>query len=254
MNWLQRTSDNIDKEEKPNFWTSYADIMAGLLLMFILLLMVVILDYKDTLAEKTREIESKQVMIEEKQTMIEEKQGKIEEMLGVRKDIVEALKEEFSDTDLKLEIDNETGAIRIPGEVFFEIDSTEVSTDGIKNLKEFVPNYVAVLLGDNFRKHISQIIVEGHTDDQGSYMYNLELSQGRALEVVKEIYGDRFSDFKYKKILLEYLTANGRSYSQPIYKADNSIDRERSRRVEFKFRLKDKDMIKELQRTLESKE
>ncbi|MCK8827936.1 OmpA family protein [Natroniella acetigena] len=247
MNFLLKEKNNIEEEGKPNFWTSYADIMAGLLLMFILLLMVVILDYNDTLAQKTEEIE-------EQKLEIEQSQEKIEEMLGVRKEIVKALQEEFAGTDLTLDIDEETGAIRIPGEVFFTVNSTEVSEEGIENLKQFIPMYVGVLLGENFREHISKIIVEGHTDDRGDYMYNLELSQGRALEVVKEIYGDRFSDFEYKDILRDYLTANGRSYSQPVLKEDGSIDRDRSRRVEFKFRLKDKEMIEELQQTLKLEE
>ncbi|SDC85332.1 MULTISPECIES: OmpA family protein [unclassified Candidatus Frackibacter] len=244
MNVFRRDLSREDKEEKPNFWISYADIMAGLLLMFILLLMVVIFDYKDTLAQKKSEIKKQKVKIEQKQ-------NKIEQMLGVRKDIIEALKTKFENTNLKLEIDSQTGAIRIPGEVFFQIDSVKVSQEGVGNLAKFVPSYIEVLLNDNFRKYLSQIIVEGHTDDQGSYMYNLELSQGRALEVVKQIYKEDFVNEDYKKLLRDYLTANGRSYSQPILNEDGNIDRKRSRRVEFKFILKDEQMIKELQKTLE---
>ena len=50
--------------------------------------------------------------------------------------------------------------------------------------------------------------------------------------------------------IFRFLTANGRSYSQPIYK-DNDIDLDKSRRVEFKFRLKDEEMITEMQNILE---
>ncbi len=215
--------------EKPNFWISYADIMAGLLLMFILILIIVIFDYQDVLSHK---------------------ETKIEEMLGIRKDIVSALQEEFKETELNIEIDSQTGAIRFPGKVFFELDSTKISEQGSKDLAAFIPRYVNILLGKQFRKYISEIIVEGHTDDRGEYMYNLELSQERALEVVKEIFTSNYSDLKYPNELRNYLTANGRSYSQPI-KEDGVINRNKSRRVEFKFRLKDEQMIKELRRVLE---
>ncbi|MGM0549397.1 MAG: flagellar motor protein MotB, partial [Bacillota bacterium] len=69
-------------DEETNFWISYADIMAALLLMFILLLTVVIFDYQETLAEKQDEIDA---------------------LLGVREEIISALQTKFSDTDLSLE-------------------------------------------------------------------------------------------------------------------------------------------------------
>lgn len=215
-------------DEETNFWISYADIMAALLLMFILLLTVVIFDYQETLAEKQNEIDA---------------------LLGVREEIISALQTKFSDTDLSLEIDEQTGAIILPGGVFFDTDSTEITNKGIEFLESFIPQYVGILLGPNFKDYVAQIIIEGHTDDVGSYMYNLELSQNRAFGVVKQIYKEDFTDFKYKETLRDYLTANGRSYSQPI-KKDGKINREKSRRVEFKFRLKDTEMINDVKNIL----
>lgn len=215
-------------DEETNFWISYADIMAALLLMFILLLTVVIFDYQETLAEKQDEIDA---------------------LLGVREEIISALQTKFSDTDLSLEIDEQTGAIILPGGVFFDTDSTEITNKGIEFLESFIPQYVGILLGPNFKDYVAQIIIEGHTDDVGSYMYNLELSQNRAFGVVKQIYKEDFTDFKYKETLRDYLTANGRSYSQPI-KKDGKINREKSRRVEFKFRLKDTEMINDVKNIL----
>lgn len=215
-------------DEETNFWISYADIMAALLLMFILLLTVVIFDYQETLAEKQNEIDA---------------------LLGVREEIISALQTKFSDTDLSLEIDEQTGAIILPGGVFFDTDSTEITNKGIEFLESFIPQYVSILLGPNFKDYVAQIIIEGHTDDVGSYMYNLELSQNRAFGVVKQIYKEDFTDFKYKETLRDYLTANGRSYSQPI-KEDGKINREKSRRVEFKFRLKDTEMINDVKNIL----
>lgn len=215
-------------DEETNFWISYADIMAALLLMFILLLTVVIFDYQETLAEKQDEIDA---------------------LLGVREEIISALQTKFSDTDLSLEIDEQTGAIILPGGVFFDTDSTEITNKGIEFLESFIPQYVGILLGPNFKDYVAQIIIEGHTDDVGSYMYNLELSQNRAFGVVKQIYKEDFTDFKYKETLRDYLTANGRSYSQPI-KEDGKINREKSRRVEFKFRLKDTEMINDVKNIL----
>lgn len=80
-------------EEKPSFWMSYADAMAGLLFVFILVLLYTVYDYR---------------------TELQRKQGEIDRMLGIRTEIIQALKEEFEDLD----IDEQTGAIRFPGGIF----------------------------------------------------------------------------------------------------------------------------------------
>ena len=56
--------------------------------------------------------------------------------------------------------------------------------------------------------------------------------------------------------LQEMLTAKGRSFSDLIYtdKARNIVDRDASRRVEFKFRLKDAEMIQEMNKILSTLE
>ena len=49
------------------------------------------------------------------------------------------------------------------------------------------------------------------------------------------------------------VTANGKSYSNPIYKEDGSVDLEASRRVEILFRLQDEEMIAEMMDILKEK-
>ena len=50
------------------------------------------------------------------------------------------------------------------------------------------------------------------------------------------------------------MTANGRSWSDPVYNADGTVNADASRRVEFKFRLKDQEMIEEMSRILEAED
>jgi chemotaxis protein MotB len=81
-------------------------------------------------------------------------------------------------------------------------------------------------------------------------MYNLELSQKRAFEVAKFIQSEEMPNFKYKKEFTRLLTANGRSFSQPVLDKNGKIDAEKSRRVEFKFRLKEMEKIREIERIM----
>lgn len=219
--------------EKESFWVSYTDLMSALLVIFALVLMITIYNTQSA--------------YEEKEAAINEKNQMIEEVIGVKSEIIQELIKAFKDSDLALEVDPQTGAIRFSGGVFFNSNSSQVSVNGRTYLEQFIPQYINILLSDRFRDEISQIIVEGHTDTAGGYLYNLKLSQDRALSVVEQVFQDEFPDFKYKEELKSVITANGRSFSIPILKKDGTIDANKSRRVEFKFRLKDDQLLEQLQ-------
>lgn len=58
-----------------------------------------------------------------------------------------------------------------------------------------MPKYLDILLKSGYEEYIAEIIIEGHTDRDGSYMYNMKLSQERAYSVAEYILSD---DFPYK--------------------------------------------------------
>lgn len=88
-------------------------------------------------------------------------------------------------------------------------------------------------------------------DTDSGYMYNLGLSQDRALSVVEYCLSDSSRAKSRKNNCRSVITANGRSFSNPVYDADGKVNLTKSRRVEVKFRLKDEEMIQELQGILE---
>ena len=61
--------------------------------------------------------------------------------------------------------------------------------------------------------------------------------------------------YQEKQMLQSILTANGRSFADPVYMADGvTVDKEASRRVVFKFRMKDSDMIDQMSAILEGQQ
>lgn len=217
-----RKVSRVHEEEKESFWVSYTDLMSGLLIIFALVIAIAMF---------------------QTQSAFEQKNKAIEDAVGVKTKIIQELVKAFKDSDLGMEVDPQTGAIRFSGGVLFASNSSEISPMGKEYLSKFIPKYVAILLSDQFKNEISQIIVEGHTDTAGGYLYNLNLSQARALSVVQQIYSPGFLDPKYVPNLQKVLTANGRSYSVPINGPNGQIDPDKSRRVEFKFRLKDDQLL-----------
>jgi outer membrane protein OmpA-like peptidoglycan-associated protein len=244
---MKRYSAHIHEEEKESFWVSYTDLMSALLIIFALVLIVTLFDTQSVFEKAKDAMDQTAIAIKEKEAAIDEKNKMIEEVIGIKTSIINELLAAFKESNLELQIDPQTGAIRFAGGVFFETNSSTISSSGLEYLKQFIPQYIKILLSDRFRDSISQIIVEGHTDTVGTYLFNLKLSQDRALSVVQQVFAPSFPDFKFKEELKVVITANGRSFSLPIRKENGEIDGNKSRRVEFKFRLKDEQLLDKLQ-------
>ena len=177
-------------------------------------------------------------------------QRRIDDMIGVRSKIIQELSQALSAAKVGASVDAATGDIILEGKVFFDSSRDTIRAEGQDLLSRFVPVYLGVLMRPEYVDYVGEIIIEGHTDDQGSYMSNLKLSQNRALSVAE--YCLQLSSLTSRQVsqLQSLLTAKGRSYSDLIYNADGTVNREASRRVEFKFRLKDSEMIQEMNRIL----
>ena len=263
---LKRSRQKLGSE--PNYWQSYSDMMAALLMVFILIMAVAMVSltvYKNELDESKSELEQineelmkRQKMLESQndellklKEMLEEKQDQIDRIIGVKQEIIQALKEEFAKEDIDIAIDSETGAIIFDSQILYDTDKSELKKAGKQYLDRFLPVYVGVLFREEFKKDIAEIIIEGHADTRGGYMYNLGLSQDRAFSVAEYILSESKLGEEQQMQLRSIITANGRSYSHPIYNSDGTVNLDSSRRVEVKFRLKDDEMIRELQMLLE---
>lgn len=202
------------------------------------------------LSELEETLYEKEILLIEQQIKLKEQEDSLKNLVDVRTNIIKELVDNFSQSNLVLDIDTQTGAIRFSDGIFFDSGRDIITSNGVKYLEEFIPVYFSILLNENNRKYIAEIIIEGHTDNDGGYVFNLDLSQRRAFAVARFILERRIADFDNQDAIREYLTANGRSFSQPIM-TGGVIDKKKSRRVEFKFRLKDEDTIKEMQKIFE---
>jgi len=166
---------------------------------------------------------------------------------------VEALQKEFAKKNLNVDIDSQTGALTLNASVMFDYDQAELTDSGKRTLSMVLPTYCKVLLNDSYKKYLGEIIIDGYTDTDGDYSYNLELSQKRSLAVAQyllDIKSEFLKDVQVQE-LQDCLTVNGHSMSDPVLDADGKVDKDASRRVEVKFRLKDEEMIQELNKIMQ---
>ena len=307
-----------------NVWRSYSDMMAGVLLLFVLIMCVTLFQAQKSYNESIQERDDKIALQEEytqqlldKQTALDEKEGtiqnqdeqlksqdeqlktqqekldeqqqqltalaaklkeqeatlksqqsaldtktaqlksqqeQIDQIIGVKAEVIEALKNEFSKNNINVDIDAQTGALTLEASVMFDYDQAELTDAGKQALEQILPIYCKVLLQDDYMKYLAEIIIDGCTDTDGDYSYNLQLSQQRSLAVAQyllDIQGN-FLDSTQSANLQNYLTVNGHSMANPVLDADGNVDKDASRRVEIKFRLKDEEMIDELNQIMSS--
>ena len=173
---------------------------------------------------------------EDKELLENMGESKLEELVEKRSNLFDELAAAFQDANLNVTVEKESGEIVLDSAVLFGLDQSELSEDGKQFLKQFLAVYADVVLGTEYDGFVSKIMVEGHTDPQGSYEYNLELSQARA-DAVKAWCLDTENglDAETISVLEDLLEAVGYSFDHPVYDENGQVDNDASRRVSFRF-------------------
>jgi chemotaxis protein MotB len=112
---------------------------------------------------------------------LSEQQTKIDNIIGVKAEVVEALQKEFQKNNINVNLDSQTGALTLDASVLFDVDESELTDAGKEALRNVLPIYCKVLMEDTYKNYLAEIIIDGYTDTDGDYAYNLELSQQRSL-------------------------------------------------------------------------
>lgn len=203
INKYRRT---VNREfEKSSFWPTFTDMISTVLMVVMLMLF-----------------------------SVESITGSVEKDLA--KEVDTSVKETLKESGLPVTVDETTGLVTFGEKTMFDVDSSELKPEAKEMLKIFIPKYVEAIYKD-YGENISKIVVKGHTDDVGSYLYNLDLSQKRAFSVAQFIVGDEIGNYKYKERVLKDIEAIGRSEAELIKNKDGSTDRDSSRRVEIKYEI-----------------
>lgn len=221
------------KENSDNNWVSFSDIMTVLMIIFLFISISYMMQVKKAQTQRDE--------------IFEEFKATKEELYS---ELNSVFKEDFEKWEVQLDKDL---SIKFTNpDVLFQSGRTNIRPYFSEILNKFLPKYFDVILQDKYKDKISEIRVEGHTDDVPSprydrdpYIANTLLSQKRSSEVIKHFRKmEYFKKLPSKKVvLLEYLlTANGLSYGRTVDDDGNltiitnkPVNKEKSRRVEFRI-------------------
>lgn len=223
----------FQQDDQDDQWISIADMMAGLMIVFLFIAIVNLKDQIDKL--------------------------KSFEILQDR--IYNELYDEFED-DLKkwvAEIDRETLTVsfREP-KIQFSTGSSEVKNEFKNILNDFYPRYLNVLW--DFKDDIDELRIEGHTSSKWqkalsndeAYIKNMGLSQDRSKNVLIYILGLNLGP--NKNWAKDKIIANGMSFSKLLIKENGFEDAIRSQRTEFRVKVDSGYIIERLRKAFMNRE
>lgn len=221
-------------EESPSYWPSFVDVMSitALVFFFIMLLAMGFLTvFVDDISAKREKLYDR---------------------------IEYELRENNIDENM-ISFNREEGKIDIKTETFFDIDSSELKSEGILVADIFSEIFENLLTVEEINNEIDYIEVVGHTDYAGTTFDNRELSTMRAISFLNEIvpmnseleqgYGHKFkasgmSEFETNP------THEERNKDEAAYNKDDYIA---DRKIEIKMVFSNKDLEDAIKKRYEEK-
>lgn len=218
-------------EGESPFWISFSDLMTALMALFLLVMAVTLISVtKDVTAAERRKIQ---------------REKDIQELMAeIRKD-----SREFPD----VQVDASTYRIDLGNVVHFHSGSADISEAGSRFLRAYIPVILKTQATALGKEWIRRIVVEGYTDQDGTYLFNLGLSLRRSESVVCMLLNSpnsnepQLSDEQRQQIVNLFLVGG---YSFNSIKAS----KEESRRVELKIEFWPLDAPREPSSVLKNKE
>lgn len=198
-------------EGESPFWISFSDLMSALMVLFLVVMAV-------TLISVTKDVSTAE-------------QRKIQREKDI-KELMSTIREQSRDFP-EVKVDESTYRIDLGDIVRFDSGRSDIQEYGARFLRKYVPVLLEAQASDLGQQWIRRIVVEGFTDQDGTYLYNLGLSLDRSRKVVCVLYsaprGDEVPLSELQKRQIRDLFLVG-GYSFNSMKAS----KEASRRVELK--------------------
>lgn len=226
---------------------SVSDIMTGLMVIFMFIAISYILKI-----QKQQETQN-QIIENHKNTK-----------LALFEELNKEFKDDFKPENWNAFIKEDLSIRFIDEKVLFDRNSDRIKNDFQLILDDFFPRYLKILMKKEYKESVAEIRIEGHTDSQGDYMYNVNLSQRRTANVLRYFLDNNqklISELtnEDQQLIRYWFTANGFSYGRTLDSNDsytietgNVEDRAKSRRVEFRIMVKSDDIIEQFINQMEN--
>ncbi len=261
----QRSSDS----DNP-YWVSFSDLMAGLLIIFILALITLMIDQRtkaenlsdaieqtDVARQAARQAEDKAKQAQDRAKEAADRNEVITKTIakGIQElsesekkriQIITEIEKELNQQGIKVEVSKNTTALHIPEDTLaFETGKWDVPKPSFTSLRKVGDVLKRVITKDEYRPYIDTIFVEGHTDSipLERDMGNWGLSTYRAISVWN-FWGKQDTDCRELDILENFrgepiFSVSGYGDKRRLIEIDETPeDQRKNRRIDIRFTMK----------------
>lgn len=222
-----------DEGEKP-FWISYADLMTALMILFLVIMvaaLAAITKQAEELTKRQQKVDEPVPLVKEKIPEVVKNDARFQEI----HEICSQISDKAAEMNPNVKVDCRLNRINF-GEVGrFKTDEYRMNADGETALAQIVPIILETANSPKGRKWLKQITIEGYTDTDGSYLYNLNLSLKRSEWVMCTLLRNDTSSTKFspeqRKQIKKLFLAGGVAFNNVRDSKDAS------RRVELKMQF-----------------
>lgn len=221
MNELEEVHNSSEKE---GHWVAVSDLMAGLMMVFMLISIVFMINV-ETERNKIRDVA---ILYD-----------------TLRTQLYEDLKNEFSEDMPRwgAELDKSLAFRFNNSDVLFDRGESKLKPEFKAIMADFFPRYVGIITQEKYKNDILEVRIEGHTSsgwfgaksEDDAYIRNMDLSQKRTRSTLAYLL-ELDAVEKDKPWLKSHLTANGLSSAKVVTDDAGKENGEKSRRVEFRVR------------------
>lgn len=200
-----------DEPEKP-FWISFSDLMTALMVLFLVAMSVALLAVTKTVTEAERARAERE---KDLKWLLEQVEQAAHQFPGVS-------------------VDRNRNVIDFGEKALFDTGSHQLKASQATLLKQFVPKVLEIARSQIGQQWLKRIVVEGFTDQRGTYLFNLNLSLQRSQRVLCVLLNSPTSDETEmspdeQEQIRELFLVGGYSFNS----AKPSL--EESRRIEFRL-------------------
>lgn len=252
------TSDGHHAEEDENYFVSMTDMMVGILFIFIIMLMVFALNFRQQ-TDQTKALTAQQEeqlrqaneladQIAALRREIAEQITELDKAGQARGDLLETIQKRLEGVGLKVTIDKDTGVLRLTEDAIrFARDDEKLNDKAARNVDALARVLLDVLPLYTVRRDpgagtsasgyvVDTVFIEGHTDGTGSDERNWPLSVLRAVNTYRRMVGG----FPALRSLRnsqgqEIFSVSGYANTRPAVKGESDEANRMNRRIDLRF-------------------
>lgn len=236
-----KTARQRDDGEDNPYWISFSDLMAGLLIVFILAVVVLVLQ----LTQERKLLAEHEKLATEQQQLFSDQIRSLADAEDVRASTVIGISQRLADKGITVDVSDDQSILSIPTEqIGFAPSSYEIPESSQDVALTIGKEIGTALRADGVLDSIDTVFVEGHTDNrafsglEGSGNWGLSTFRAISLwQVWESALDSKYSLSELKRPDGQPLfSVSGYGETRPILKTqDTETDRARNRRVDIRF-------------------